>query len=291
MTDSMKEQLYKTYRKKSIARLERAGKEDARLEFDWLAEELAGITKLRAIQDDSLEISSEAISKIDACLEQRIAGRPIQYILGKAYFSGFAFTVRPGVLIPRQDTEILVSEAIGRIGAKKAALLDLCTGSGCIGLSVLKCCPNTTAVLSDISEDALSVCKTNAEALDLSDRCQIVKSDLWNALQSKKFDYIFSNPPYIKTAAMNTLSVEVRENEPALALCGGEDGLDFYRRIAAEAPAHLNPDGILFLEIGYDLAEEVRSLLKKDFAETKLLSDYGNQPRVVVAALSSSKTV
>ena len=287
----MGENQYNDFRRQCIARLKGAGICGAESEFDWLAEELLGITKLQRIQEPALRISLKNAQRIEKCIKQRITGDPLQYILGKCYFLDLPFVVQPGVLIPRYDTERLAVEAISQIGEKKVAVLDLCTGCGCIGLSVLRRCPNATCTLADISEEALSICKINAELLALAERCQIVQSDLFISLQGQKFDYILCNPPYIKAAVIETLAPEVKDREPEIALCGGADGLDFYRAIIKAAPSYLNLRGKILFEIGYDQAEEVRSLLEIYFHDVRLIYDYGGNPRVLTGQLSCSNTV
>ena len=211
-------------------------------------------------------------------IQRRAAGEPMQYITGVQEFMGIPFKVTPQVLIPRQDTETMVEDAIeaiekgtlrGRPFIKAAAIkevLDLCTGSGAIGVSIAKMCPKVKVVCSDISSEALKIAEENAQASG----CKSVRfqeGDLFSPfcgkLRKKKFDLIITNPPYIQTDVIPTLQREVKDHEPMSALDGGKDGLDFYRRIAAEAPFHLNKNGVLMMEIGYDQRISVTELLQQ----------------------------
>lgn len=206
--------------------------------------------------------------------ERRRQGEPLQYILGEWEFMGLPFTVRPGVLIPRADTEILAEYAI-ELAQKHGyqSALDLCCGTGCIGISI--CCNTQLAVtLSDISPDCTRLARENAERnrADVS----IVQGDLFAAVAGERFDLICCNPPYLTGEDMRELQREVTF-EPALALYGGEDGLAFYRRIREEAGAFLNPNGRLLLEIGASQADDVRRL----FRTAHVLNDYAGRPRVV----------
>lgn len=238
-------------------------------------------------------------------IERRADGEPLQYIRGTQDFMGLTFYVNPSVLIPRQDTETMVEDALeildkgtlrGEDFAKKINIknvLDLCCGSGAIGISLGKLSQKgekLKVTCSDLSKDALEVAKKNA----LSNHCKNIKfeqSDLFEAfkgkLNRKKFDLIISNPPYIESAVIGTLQSEVKDHEPMMALDGGKDGLDFYRRIAEEAPSHLNKNGILMMEIGHDQGETVPKLLEdsENFEDIRCLKDLAGKDRIVVAKL------
>ena len=203
---------------------------------------------------------------------------PIQYVLGEAWFYGRRFTVNPSVLIPRLDTEIIVREALKEA---RGRVLDLCTGSGCIGLTLKLEKPALHMTLSDVSEEALRVARENAAKFGVS--VAILKSDLFSALQGT-FDYIISNPPYIRDSEISELDPEVRDFEPRMALSGKEDGLYFYERIGAEAGRFLRPGGVLFLEIGDDQGETVPEILRKNgFSEISVIPDLAGRSRVVRA--------
>lgn len=234
--------------------------------------------------DKELEISVE--EKFKEGIELLKKGVPLQYITNYQEFMGLDFYVDSNVLIPQPDTEILVEEVLDILkkDSDKKNVLDLCTGSGAIGISIAKY-SESSITMSDISKNALEIAKKNATSNEVIDKCNFVLSDMFENID-EKFDIIVSNPPYIKTKVINTLDVEV-QNEPNLALDGGEDGLNFYRIIAENAYKHLNKDGILALEIGYDQKEEVISLLEKVGQYTNIYckKDLGNNDRIVVCKL------
>ena len=207
---------------------------------------------------------------------------PCQYLIGSTEFMGLTFKVNPSVLIPRQDTETLVEEVI-RIIPSEAKVLDLCTGSGCIGISVKCFLHKVDMTLSDISEEALKVAEENAELQGVDVRT--VCSDLFENIDDS-FDVILSNPPYVTEEEYAALMPEVRDYEPRLALTAGKDGLDIYRRIAKEAPSHLNADGWLIMEIGCSQADAVRALLEAEgFEDIRIIKDLAGLDRVVVSRL------
>lgn len=239
-------------------------------------------------------------------VERRAAGEPLQYITGRQDFMGMPFNVNPAVLIPRQDTETMVEDSIELIGKGTLRgeeyvkpqvvkdVLDLCCGSGAIGISIAKLCERTKVTCSDVSAEALKVAEENARL----NRCKSVKfekSDLFSSFKGKlgrkKFDMIISNPPYIESGVIPTLQREVKDHEPMLALDGGEDGLDFYRRITAEAHEHLHKDGIIMLEIGYDQGEAVKGLFEEteNFCDITCLKDLAGKDRIVAAKLKRKK--
>lgn len=225
------------------------------------------------------EISKEIEEKFFLNLEKIKNNYPIQYITNKQEFMGFEFFVNENVLIPRPDTEILVEEVLDVIN-KETKILDLCTGSGAIGLSIGKLNENLQIYLSDISEKALEVASKNSERLDV--KATIIKSNLFENINTK-FDIIVSNPPYIETKTIETLDKSVQK-EPNLALDGGEDGLDFYRKIAKDAKKYLAENGILALEIGYNQKLAVIEILQKEgYKNIYSKRDYGNNDRVIVA--------
>ncbi|MFV0528695.1 MAG: peptide chain release factor N(5)-glutamine methyltransferase [Lachnospiraceae bacterium] len=224
------------------------------------------------------EVTSGEQERYLALLLQRSQHVPLQYITGMAPFMGYMFHVNEHVLIPRFDTEILVEEALKRL-APKMRILDLCTGSGCIIVSLAAQKIPVTAVGSDISAQALEVAVRNAVAL--CTQVEFVQGDLFEAVQGC-FDLIVSNPPYIPTADMQGLQAEVQQ-EPALALDGSADGLFFYHKITAKAGDYLNPGGWLLFEIGYDQAEEVAALLQKNaFDAIEVVKDLAGHDRVVL---------
>lgn len=218
----------------------------------------------------------------------RIEGRPLQYILGMQEFMGLPFRVNPSVLIPRLDTEILVEkvvETIDRMSIRRPEVLDLCTGSGAIGISVAAKVPDAIVTMTDVSEEALHTAMGNAGLNSVNRRCIFLLGDMFNAVpDDKHYDVIVCNPPYIPSAVIDTLDVEVRDNEPRMALDGGKDGLDYYRIIADQAGLHLKSGGVLALEIGCDQAADVKKLLEdaKTYEGTRVIRDLAHLDRVIM---------
>lgn len=217
----------------------------------------------------------EAISKIQKHI-------PIQYITKKQEFMKMDFYIDENVLIPQPDTEIVVEEAIDIINRNKLSkVLDMCTGSGILAISIAKYTDASKITAVDISEKALDVAEKNAISNDVNTKIKFIKSDMFKNI-SEKFDLIISNPPYIRTDVIKTLSEEVK-NEPILALDGGIKGLDFYNIIAENAKKYLNENGYLVLEIGYDQKTEVVNLLEaQEYSEIRVIKDMGGNDRVIV---------
>ena len=220
--------------------------------------------------------------------EKRRRRIPLAQILGRQSFYGLDFFVNEDVLIPRADTECLVdlvledyADLAKQAGSSSLNILDLCTGSGCIGISVAKHLPYQELLLVDLSEKALAVAKKNAEK-HLGENVTLLQSDLLTEVQGKRFSLLLSNPPYIVSRVIPGLEREVSEYEPKMALDGGKDGLVFYRRIAKEAKAVLLPGARLYLEIGYDQGESVKDIFQKEGYETvEVFSDLSGNPRVL----------
>lgn len=231
------------------------------------------------------ELSKELEKLYITNIQKICNGIPLQYIINRQEFMGLEFYVDENVLIPQPDTEILVEETIDiskREGKKN--ILDLCTGSGAIGISIANSISECNITLSDISKNALEVAKENCINHKVEDRVNIIQSDLFeNIDKNSKFDIIVSNPPYIKTDVIKTLDKEV-QNEPILALDGGEDGLKIYRRIINEAYKFLEIDGYLCLEIGYDQKDEVTRLIEQtgEYEEIYSKKDLSGNDRVVI---------
>ena len=222
-----------------------------------------------------VQVTEEQMSMIGDLVEQRLSGQPLQYILGEWEFYGLPFYVDERALIPRQDTELLVETAISMIQKRGyQSCLDLCTGSGCIAVSIAKHA-QISVTASDISVDALELAQENAALNEV--RVTFLESDLFDQIDGK-FDLICCNPPYLSKEDMEHLQKEV-SFEPALALYGGADGLDFYRKIAKEYQAHLTAGGALLLEIGSTQAETAAALFA---AQTSVLNDIAGNPRVLV---------
>ena len=220
--------------------------------------------------------------------EKRRRRIPLAQILGRQSFYGLDFFVNEDVLIPRADTECLVdlvledyADLAKQAGSSSLNILDLCTGSGCIGISVAKHLPYQELLLVDLSEKALAVAKKNAEK-HLGENVTLLQSDLLTGVQGKKFSLLLSNPPYIVSRVIPGLDREVSEYEPKMALDGGEDGLAFYRRIAKEAKAVLLPGARLYLEIGYDQGESVKDIFQKEgYEAVEVFPDFAGNPRVL----------
>lgn len=263
--------------------LTESGSPDPQVDSKWIAEDILRMTpsELHFQLDRALDAGTYA--QLETLLKRRANGEPLQYILGGAYFMGLRFSVDKRVLIPRQDTETLAESAIIALrGMKKPRVLDLCTGSGAIGISIKTLIPSAEVTLADVSRDALDVAHKNAH--DLNADVDIRHGDLFKAVGRDQFDLIASNPPYIPRGDIDALQKEV-QYEPLLALDGGEDGLDVYRRIAKEAPAHLKPKGYVYLEVGIGQADAVLQLIREniDCAESGVINDLNGVPRVVWA--------
>ncbi|MBP3596828.1 MAG: peptide chain release factor N(5)-glutamine methyltransferase [Clostridia bacterium] len=253
--------------------------EDFNIKTRLLLSYLLNKNKEYLIIHDEEEIQKEIEEKFFYYLEKLKNNYPIQYVIKKQEFMGFEFFVNENVLIPQPDTEILVEEILMLINDGNK-ILDLCTGSGAIGISIAKLKENVQIYLSDISEKALEVAKKNSEKLDV--KTNIIKSNLFENI-NEKFDIIVSNPPYIETEVIKTLHKEVQK-EPILALDGGNDGLDFYRQIAKDAKNYLIENGIIALEIGYNQKLAVIKILEKEgYQNIYSKEDYGNNDRIVVA--------
>jgi release factor glutamine methyltransferase len=255
-----------------------AGIADAKTDA-WLLLEM--VTKIdRSFYFTHLEapVEPEVLLEYERVLQKRMEHVPLQYITGEQEFMGMAFKVNSNVLIPRQDTETLVEEAL-RVTTPGMELLDLCTGSGCVLLSILKNVPSVQGTGSDISKQALLVAKENAKNHELD--AEWVRSNLFDNITGS-FDVIVSNPPYIPSGVIGTLMPEVADFEPLQALDGGEDGLDFYRQIIAKAPEYLKQNGYLFLEIGYDQGLLVwRLMCEAGFTDVTVVKDLAGNDRVV----------
>lgn len=247
---------------------------DARLIAEWAADnDRLGLGE---------ELSPEALGRAEHALEERVTGRPVQYIIGSAWFYGRKFKSDERALIPRFDTEILCEKALSLIKKHhEPSVLDVCTGSGAIGLTIKCERPRASVTLSDISEAALALANENAERLAC--RVRSVCGDLFEPFGAEEYDMICINPPYITADEMDTLPREVTY-EPRLALCGGADGLDIYRRIANEVGAYLKMGGTLLVEIGAMQAASVTGLLKAEFPDAlfETVRDLQGLDRVVV---------
>lgn len=228
------------------------------------------------------DISDEEYEKFYEFVNLRIHGEPFQYILGKQYFMGLEFFVNKNVLIPRADTEILVYKILGICKDKRnIKILDMCTGSGCIAVSLAKNLEDAKIFATDISEEAISIACKNSDLNET--KVDFFKSNLFENVPNEKFDIIVSNPPYISSEEMKTLSEDVLK-EPELALNGGQDGLHFYREISKCAVKFLSEGGMLAFEIGYKQGEDVKNILTENgYKNIEIFKDYSSNDRVVIA--------
>ena len=259
------------------------GSSEAEREAYLTVEYLFGVTYASAVCDKRREYDE---SKIKEVLDKRKQGIPLQYIFGEWYFMGEKFYVSPDCLIPRSDTELLAEQAV-KLAKHGGRVADLCTGSGCIGISVALLRPDIQSVeLYDISSGALCLANRNIELHGLEKRCNAFFGDVREPVLKGKYDLIVSNPPYILKKDMDSLSKEVK-NEPYLALCGGDDGLDIIRPIVENSSGCLKEGGYLMIEFGYDQKESMDllltdAILRGLYSSYKILYDYGNNPRMCV---------
>jgi release factor glutamine methyltransferase len=274
-----------------------AGIGAARLEAQLLLTHVLHCSRTQLYMQFDKPLADGELAGYRELIKRRLAGEPVAYLIGEHEFWGLPVYVDPSVLVPRPDTETVVEVARDTRADKKAPcrVLDLCTGSGALALALAKELPAATVIATDISAAAVAIATRNVERNDKAiggeagevkgaARITVREGDLWSAVAGEApFDLIVSNPPYIATSVIATLSAEVKR-EPVLALDGGSDGLVFYDRICADAIAHLAPGGALVVEHGYDQAETVRARFEKaGFADIKLVHDLGKNPRVTWA--------
>lgn len=248
-----------------------------------LAEYILNFNRQEIIANLDKEVKEEQRVRYYLALIEIIQGMPIQYITNKQEFMKLDFYVDENVLIPQPDTEILVEKAIEE--AKKienVEILDMCTGSGCIGISIAKNIENAKVTLVDISKNAIEIAKKNALRNKVESQLTFIQSNMFEKVE-KKFDIIVSNPPYIKTDVIPKLDKQV-QNEPHIALDGGKDGLKFYKIIIEEAKKYLKENGKLILEIGYDQKEEVENLIKQSgqYKKIEVIKDLSQNDRVII---------
>ena len=278
-------ELQKIYKEGELF-LREAGIEEADIDAWLLLEYVTGISRAKYLCDPAMEISEEDGNRYCEVMELRAKRIPLQHITGEQEFMGYTFKVNEHVLIPRQDTEVLVEEAIKFLRPGKS-VLDMCTGSGCILLSLLKMgaekfyMRNVKGTAVDLSEEALKVAACNAENLGVD--VTFIQSDLFENVNGK-FDILVSNPPYIRTAVIEELQDEVKLHDPFIALDGKEDGLYFYREIVNNCVNYLNDKAMILFEIGHDQGEDVSSLLKgAGFSNVWVKKDLAGLDRVVIA--------
>ena len=288
------EEACKTYRElyeEGRRILEQAGLPDAALDARFLLEEVCGTNLQTLLVFPEKKVTEEEVNQYRAFIQRRKDREPTAMILGEWDFMGLTFRLNKSTLIPEQDTEVLVETALEELkrrglGEAPLRILDLCTGSGCILLSLLHELRNAGGLGTDLSEEALEAARENAVRLGLQERAAFRQGDLWEPVGDERCDLIVSNPPYVPTEVIPTLEPEVRCGEPYAALDGGEDGLVFYRRIMREAAGHLKPSGIIIVESGFDEAPQIAALMQdQKLRGIRTVKDYGGLDRVVLGAL------
>lgn len=288
-----------TYREavlKGAASLKCSGVESPEYDSRELMLKAAGFDSTQYLCRSTEKVSAECLATFQEYIERRMNREPLQHILGEACFYGRSFLVNENVLVPRLDTEILVEQAL-KVTRDNDAVLDMCTGSGCIIITMALERKLSFACGCDLSDKALEVAQSNAERLiqDNKGIFRFCQGDLFDSLDKNcglepdshfKFDVIVSNPPYIETEVINTLSDEVRLHEPVMALDGSPDGLEFYRRISAKAPDYLNLGGYLLYEIGCNQGQQVSTIMEEaGFRDVEIIKDLAGLDRVVKARL------
>ena len=270
-------------------RFHKAGMADPTLEARELVCCAAGKSREELSRDGRLYVPAAVEQQVERLSQRHLAGEPVAYLIGEWEFYGLPLDISESVLIPRPDTEVLVEQALSRLqGVSEPRILDLCAGSGCIGLALAKHLPGSRVVLGELDEGALRICRQNIRRNDLTGR--VVPLQM-NALEKPpahmgEFDAIVSNPPYIPDGDIAGLDVSVRDYEPHLALRGGEDGLDFYRAICAQWRTALRADGRLLFEVGIGQADDVLRIMRScGFGDVEITPDLNGIPRVVSGIL------
>ena len=261
--------------------LEAAGIADSQVDSWLLAEFVFGITRAKYYANMQMTVDGKSAEKYNELVNQRAGHIPLQYLVGAQEFMGLTFKVNENVLIPRQDTELLVENVADCLGNGERTVLDMCTGSGCIAVSIDRLSKNSKVTAVDISEKALEVAQENNRFNNAN--VTFIQSDLFTNVTGR-YDIIVSNPPYIRTDEIPKLMEEVKSHEPVMALDGMEDGLYFYKKICNEASDYLNDNGKIFFEIGYDQGDDVSEILRQNrFCNIEVLKDLSGNDRVVIA--------
>lgn len=258
--------------------------QDGSIIAKMLAEYILQIDRNQIIINEEKQIDEEEKTRYYLALIEIVQGMPVQYITNNQEFMKLNFYVDKNVLIPQPDTEILVEEVIKIINDTDVKVLDICTGSGCIGTSIAKYTKKVAITMSDISSEALNIAKNNyTKNIEDTSKVEFIQSDMFEEIKAK-YDIIVSNPPYIESKEISKLDKQV-QNEPHLALDGGEDGLEFYRKLTGEAHKFLNKNGYLCMEIGYNQKEAVIQLLKenKNYKEIYSKKDLSQNDRIIIA--------
>lgn len=265
--------------------LRRAGDEEATQSARELVCSAAGKTREELVRDSSLYAPPEVESAARRLVQRHLSGEPVAYLIGEWEFYGLPLDISPAVLIPRPDTEVLVTKLIDAARMLESCrILDLCAGSGCIGLAAAANLPRARVLLGELDDEALKVCRQNIRRSSLTGRVTSMKLDAREKPSRSlgEFDFIVSNPPYIPSRDVDMLDPSVREHEPRLALDGGEDGLDFYRVICEKWRDTLRENGMLFFEVGIGQADSVLRVMRSGgFGDIQVVKDLNNIPRVV----------
>jgi release factor glutamine methyltransferase len=264
-------------------RLKSAGVDSPAIDARLLLEAAAGVTRSQIVLDPYRTLTPQQCETFEGYLERRASREPISHILGRKGFWKIMLAVTKDVLTPRPDTEVIVDSVLGAFDAhRRFTILDLGVGSGAILLSILAERPNARGLGVDISEEALAVARENAANLGLEAQVALLRGDWTDGLSDQSFDVVVANPPYIASHELSSLDPEVRDHEPRLALDGGEDGLDAYRRLAPEILRVLKPDGVFAVEIGWNQSEAVEALFRAAGAlDVRTRKDLANRDRVV----------
>ena len=272
--------------------LRNAGIEAATLEARELVCYAAGKTRQELMRDARLYVPQAVEQQVRALVQRHLNGEPVAYLIGEWEFYGLPLDISEHVLIPRPDTEVLAEKAIDFVAPLgECRVLDLCAGSGCVGLAVAARCPDARVVLGELSEGALRICRQNIRRNGLTGRVVPLPMDVMAGPPAHmgEFDCIVSNPPYIPRADIDTLDVSVKDYEPRMALDGGEDGLDFYRAICRDWRDVMHPGTGLFFEVGIGQADDVLRIMREvGFGDIQVAEDGGGIPRVVYGKLCES---
>ena len=274
----------------AVQAFEEAGVPDPRIDAELILSHLTGLGRMSMLMQGGANLTSEQEQRFSSLLLSRTQRKPLQYLLGTQAFYGLEFQVDDRVLIPRQETETLCEWGIAHLRKlKQPRALDLCTGSGAIAVTLKHECPHAEVTAADLSTGALEVAEANANRNGVEIR--FVQGDLWQPLEGRVFELILSNPPYIPTEECSTLQYEVMQ-EPRMALDGGADGLDFYRRIAQGAAVHLAPDGLIAVEVGIGEAKDVAALFAAaGLQDVQIINDLYGIERIVSARRRSENHV
>lgn len=293
----------------TVGYLDRKGDSNPRVSAEWLMAEATGLSRIELYVNFDRPLSLDERAVLHDYVARRAAGEPLQLISGTAPFRYLTLKVAPGVLIPRPETEVLVSEAFAELALPRVAdhvrsgeegeeevvsaelpalrVLDVCTGSGCIACAVASEYPAAHVVALDIAPKALALVQENAELIGVADRVDVRESDVCAAVRPDEwetFDLVISNPPYVPSAVVDGLNAEVSDYEPRLALDGGEDGLDVLRRLLPEAQRCLRPGGVLAVELFEGHLDQAAGLAReRGFASVRVANDLAGRPRVLVA--------